>query len=122
MFIIITIDSDNEKEDEIENIDSDKLLVEVDNRNMFTDLLNVQSTESIIDNNSNNDITNNLTIHHIPLLVYSVNTTIRNNNILNDHEDIVSTTTTSFQRSITDEYFNDNEYDSIINNVNNNSK
>ena len=122
MFIIITIDSDNEKEDEIENIDSDKLLVEVDNRNMFTDLLNVQSTESIIDNNSNNDITNNLTIHHIPLLDYSVNTTIRNNNILNDHEDIVSTTTTSFQRSITDEYFNDNEYDSIINNVNNNSK
>ena len=122
MFIIITIDSDNEKEDEIENIDSDKLLVEVDNRNMFTDLLNVQSTESIIDNNSNNDITNNLTIHHIPLLDYSVNTTIRNNNILNDHEDIVSTTTTSFQRSITDEYFNDNEYDSIINNVNDNSK
>lgn len=122
MFIIITIDSDNEKEDEIENIDSDELLVEVDNRNMFTDLLNVQSTESIIDNNSNSDITNNLIIYHIPLLDYSVNTTIRNNNILNDHEDIVSTTTTSFQRSITDEYFNDNEYDSIINNVNNNSK
>ena len=91
-----------------------ELDVNVDKEQLFTELLSVQSADSIIDHNIMDNMNNNFTVYHIPLINYSVNTINTSNNTLNEPVDVDVNSTLSFFRSANDEYFNADAFDLIV--------